>query len=474
MSEPSLQAKPLSRIARRHLRWLLGLLCCLPSVLIGCAAVTNPVADGIPARFLPPEAFGESKELYQQIPEAYLRQPPPEIYKLASGDVLGIWIEGVLGEKSAIPPVISTKTEGGRPPALGFPIPVREDGTIPLPLLKQGVKVSGLSLEEAQAAIIKAYTTEPNQEILRPDRARVIVTLIQPRTYRVLVLREDAGSVSFGSTGGTGGLNSGSFFSETRRSTGTPLDLSAYENDLLNALTRSGGMPGFEAEEEVIIQRSTKEKGANGKKNLCPPFPHPDHLPPVEGGVQGDPSSAASQEPETIRIPIRLRIGEKPTFKPSDIILQDGDIVSVHLRRGEVFYTGGLIPPRMFPLPRTRDLDVVEALILVGAPIINGGLGINNLSGTTQASGIGSPSPSLVTVLRRTSGGGQIPIRVSVNRAFRDPRERIRILPGDIIILQETMLETVTRYVTNVWRFNFFGTIVRQQDLTGTSSLNVP
>src|SRR5260370_5060125 len=77
---------------------LLGLVRCLPGVLGGCAAVSNPVGDGIPARFLPPETFGESKDAYQQIPLTYLRQPAPEVYRLAPGDVLGVWVEGVLGD----------------------------------------------------------------------------------------------------------------------------------------------------------------------------------------------------------------------------------------------------------------------------------------------------------------------------------------------------------------------------------------
>jgi porphobilinogen synthase len=54
-------------------------------------------------------------------------------------------------------------------------------------------------------------------------------------------------------TGGTGGINSGTFITETRRSAGFPLDLPAYENDVLNALTRSGGLPGAEAEDEVGV-----------------------------------------------------------------------------------------------------------------------------------------------------------------------------------------------------------------------------
>ena len=45
--------------------------------------------------------------------------------------------------------------------------------------------------------------------------------------------------------------------------------------------------------------------------------------------------------------------------------------------------------------------------------------------------------------------------------------------PGDVILLQETPLESLTRYFTTVWRFDFLGTIIRQKDLTGTSTLNL-
>ena len=84
------------------------------------------------------------------------------------------------------------------------------------------------------------------------------------------------------------------------------------------------------------------------------------------------------------------------------------------------------------------------------------------------------PSPSLVTILRQTPGGGQIPIRVSLNRALRDPRERVIIQPGDVVILQETLDETLARYFTSVFHTTFVGTLIRQRDLTGAASLSVP
>jgi hypothetical protein len=103
--------------------------------------------------------------------------------------------------------------------------------------------------------------------------------------------------------------------------------------------------------------------------------------------------------------------------------------------------------------------------------------GANNLSGTlinTVNGGLGAPSPSLVTILRRTPGCGQIPIRVSLNRALRDPRERILVQPGDTVLLQETTCEAITRYFTTNFRYNFFGTISRQRGLTATTTLIGP
>ncbi len=263
MSDPSPRAQVVGPPARRWLRLALGLIV-LPHLLAGCAAITNPVADGIPVRFLPPEAFGESKDNFKQVPEAYLRQPPPEIYRLAKGDVLGLWVPGIAGlgpvgvEAGAIPqgatPPVRFSEQGHVPPSIGFPYPVREDGTLSLPEIEP-LKVSGMSIEEVQAAILKAYTV--TKKILKPEKASVIVTLQQPRRYHVLVMREDSGSSTIGSSGGFGGLNVGTFFSETRKSTGTSLDLPAYENDVLNALARSGGLPGWDAEDDVIIQRGS-------------------------------------------------------------------------------------------------------------------------------------------------------------------------------------------------------------------------
>jgi protein involved in polysaccharide export with SLBB domain len=429
--------------------------------LNGCAAISNPTVDGVPVRRLPPEAFGESRETMKPIKLTALRQKPPEAYLLGPGDVLGVYIEGVLGEKGQPPPV-RIPEQGNLLPALGYPLPVRENGTVPLPLINP-VKVEGLNLAEAQAKIVEAYTV--TKKILQPGRDRIIVTLIQPRKYNVLVLREDAGGTTFGTQGGfgpgvTGG--SGSFFQETRKAAGFSLQLPAYENDLLTALTRSGGLPGLEAENEVIIERgvysgtSSPDVGGAG----CT-------AEQMIRDVQG-------RGNETLRIPLRLRPGQSLDIRPQDVILQNGDVVLVRARRNEYFYCGGLLPSRIFPLPRDRDLNVLQAVALVGGPLINGGVNANNLNGSLVQSGLGFASPSQLAIVRTTPTCGQITILVDLNRALRDPRERILVQADDVLILQQTVNEGFAQWFTTNFRFDFTGFLVRQRDFIFTSMGTMP
>src|SRR5262249_19722781 len=117
-----------------------------------------------------------------------LRQTPPDAYRLGPEDVLGIWIEGVIGEKGQ-PPPITTSLQPNQPPGLGYPVPVRGDGTVSLPLVPP-IFVKGMPMEEAENAIRDAYTVKT--QILKRGQERIIVTLQRPRTYQVLVIRQDA------------------------------------------------------------------------------------------------------------------------------------------------------------------------------------------------------------------------------------------------------------------------------------------
>lgn len=420
----------------------------------GCAALTNPTADAVPVRRLPPEIIGQRKEEERTIPLTWLRQPPPEAHRVGAGDILGIWVEKVFGaydpDKGLPPqPPIHFDERGGSPPAIGNPFPVRENGTIELPSVDP-VRVAGMTLAEVRDEVVKAYTV--TKKILKnPEDARVTVTLIRPRQYHVLVVRQDTGAVSLG----------GAAVGQTKRGSGFAVNLPAYQNDVLNALTQTGGLPGLDARNEVVIQRGTTRDPSdpNALKRALEEAP---------------PSGALPTGGDWVRIPLRARPGEPPTFRPDDIVLRNGDIVFIEARDTEVFYTGGLLGARQVPLPRDYDLDALQAIAYVNGPLVNGSVNGNNLAGNLLQGGLGFPSPSLLTVLRRTPGGGQIPIRVELNRALRDPRERVLIQPGDVLILQETPLEAVTRYVTNQLRLNLGFTFLRQRDATGTGNLSIP
>jgi protein involved in polysaccharide export with SLBB domain len=437
---------PRPAAGRRHAHRLflsalvLGLACALAS---GCAAVSNPIGQGVPVRRLPPEYLASPKDETHLIPQTLLRRQPPDVYRVDAGDILGVYIATVLGEKNQPIPVRFPDL-GNATPALGFPVPVREDGTIILPQ-QPPLLVKGKTLIEIQDLLHKVYT-EPKKLIQKENEP--LVTLMRPRTIQVLVVRQDSGTLTIGPGGVTG---------NTRRGTGQVVDLPANENDVINALTRTGGLPGFDAVNEIVIQR--------GFNNIHAPPSIANAAAPVPGAGAGG---------QVVRIPLRLREGEPPPFTAEDIQLRQGDIVFIEARDTEVYYVGGLMYPRQFVLPRDYDLSVREAIALAGGPLLNGGTQQNNLSGAIVASGLGSPSPSCVTVLRRTRNRGQIAIRVDLNLAYRDPRENILIQPGDFIVMQETVGEALTRYITTVFRFTYLANLIRHTDFLATSNANLP
>jgi protein involved in polysaccharide export with SLBB domain len=478
---------------RAVVRVMALLSCC---VLSGCAAMTNPVARGVPAHTLPPEMLSESKEGDQMIPMSLLSQAPPDAYRLDAGDVLGVYIEGVLDEKSPIPNVrIPERTmrvpeRGGLPSALGYPINVHRDGTVALPGLKP-LLVKDLTVEEAEAAIRKAYVTA---KILQAGKERIFVNLLHKRQVQVLVFRRDlsASGQFFDNAQSTRvGLFSAGAELIGRESTGTGYEISlpAYENDVLHALALTGGFPGTNAVRKIVIYRDGLRrrpaknakpgavlgrpvevvgfKAPPGAPYVIPTWNKPDveFLPEVE---------PAAGTMKIIEIPLRLRPGEQPSFGPEDVVLHQGDVVFVEAAPVETFYTGGLLPSAEHILPRDYDLDVVEAVARVRGPMINGAFGGNNLAGNLIQPGIGQPSPRLLTVVRRMPDGAQIPILVDLHRALVDPSERILVQAGDVLVLQETPCQAMVRYFTQ--NFEFFGvfTLFRHRDAIGTAAVIAP
>lgn len=434
------------------------------TLLSGCAALTNPTANGIPVRVLPEELLAESKEGFEPIPLTLLRRAPIKDYLLEPGDTLGIYIEGILGNEETPPPVnIPDSTE--EPPSIGYPFPIRQDGTLALPYVGK-IKVAkpalsrNITIEEAEELVIDAYR---KKDILRVEDKRILVSLLRPRYIRVLVLRSDSNqpSVSLQTASPLGLGSTSASIGGGRQAVGQILELPVGENDILNALARTGGIPGADATQEIVIQRGYWDAFLDPTASQ--------YQGPTEADLEG-----RGQNRRITRIPLRTRCGEGVPFGPRDVVLETGDIVVVRGREPEFYYTGGLIPASENVLPVDRDLSVVEAVLRSRGPFLNGGVNTSNLNGSVLGAGVGNPSPSLVSLVRKTPLGGQVNIRVDLNEAIRDPRQNPLVQAEDILILQEAPNEAITRYMTQVFQFNFFGRLINRTDAQASVTAVAP
>ena len=380
----------------------------------GCAAVSNPVADGIPVRRLPAEVLGKSKADMQPIDLTLLRRKEPDPYRLDKGDLLAIVAADLFGPENAPIPV-NPPDPNNREASSGYPVPVRDDGTISLPGQNENIKpldVRGKTLREVEEDIKKMIV---KADQFKEGKFKVSVQMARRRQYRVYVQREDTQQIPFTGSGG------GAIF-QNKKGAGVTVYLDEGRNDVLNALNLAGGPPGLDAKNELIIQRGTFDP-ANPKKNVT-------------------------------RIPLRMFPEDQLRISEADITLRDGDIVLVEASQTEFYSTGGVITAKQWPLPRDYDLSVLQALAISNAPIVNGGFTQTAFVAQAFSTGLGTPSPALCTILRQLPNGQQLNIRVDLDRALRDPRENIRILAGDFIILQERPGDAVLRYLTQSIRIN--------------------
>ena len=369
----------------------------------------------------------------QQINFLALRQTPPEEYTLGKGDTLGIYIQGITGDKD-VPPPVNFPDDAGAQPGLGYPVPVRDDGYISLPLISP-IRVAGLTLSETERRIIDAYTKD--KEILLKGSEKIIVTLMRRRTYNVLVIRED---VQTGNTRNTIRSNE-TFIGDSAGSETFSIELPANENDVLHALSETGGMPSELAKNEIVIFRG----GQNGDV---------DSLVREIGAPEAGPQSTTRGGADIIRIPIEAERGNFPNFSEADITLYDGDVVYIEGRDQDVFYTGGLLPGGRFPLPRDYKIDVLEAIALSGGSATGAG-------GQSSGRGLeGIVPPTQVTVLRKC-GCEQVAIDVDLRYALADPSERVIVQPGDLIVLEYRRRELAANSLFSIVQFGGIFRLIR-------------
>jgi hypothetical protein len=329
--------------------------------------------------------------------------------------------------------------EENLPPSVGYPIPVREDGTLSLPLVPP-IRVCGMTLAQVEEEIRNAYMVR--QQVLQPGAHRILVTLMKPRTYSVLVIREDMSMIGGvpKTADNTQGILGAPTLGSTKFGATHLVELPAYQNDVLHALSKGGGLPGLDAVDEVIV--------------LHGGFQSTEQRDQIRNNV-GSLNAVLENNPNVTRIRLRIGPNDPPLqLSSNDVLLNTGDILFIRSREAEVFYTGGLLPGRQIPIPRDYDLDVLGAIAMAGGSVAAapGGTSSQAING---GRGVGSIFPPTRIIVLRMIDGQQVPIKLNLKQALLDPTNRILIQPNDYIILEYTDTELALNLVLSTVTFTY-------------------
>ncbi|MEM6979323.1 MAG: polysaccharide biosynthesis/export family protein [Planctomycetota bacterium] len=380
--------------------------------------LVSSACHAVPANRLDPNLFACRREAMGPLPYSALGQQRPQDHIVGAGDTLSVFVYGVYPPTENETPVQQRNQPINQryypphgsvvSPSTGLPLQVDSDGTITLPLIGT-LNVAGLT---PQQIIELIRTASREQEVLNPGQEQITVDLLIPRVRRVVVLREDTPNSAVA-------LTSPQAVDQIHRGSGEVIDLPIYENDVLHALASTGGLPGTDAARELYVIRA----GAG----LNTAFMSGSKLQSIVTGDEG-----GLCNPGVIRIPLAGCACEAIPFAPEDVILNDGDTVFIP-RRNEYFIAAGMLPGGRVPLPRDEDVDVIEAIAMANGSA-GGPLGTDG-SALMQGRAGNLREPTRVLILRTLEDGRQIPIRVDLDRAVEDARERIIIQPNDVVAL---------------------------------------
>ncbi|MCY2977016.1 MAG: polysaccharide biosynthesis/export family protein [Planctomycetota bacterium] len=380
----------------------------------GCNSILFKI-KGMPAREIPNELIPMTRNHRVPIDFRFLGQEPPQVFRVDSGDVLGIAVDGIFpfnpptAPPSALP-VNFPERDSSMPPSTGFPVVVQQDGTIQLPGIDP-FSVRQMTVEEVRRAIADAYR---KSGVIREAKIFPIVSLIKARTYNVSVIRQDLGMGS------------------------QSIQLDAYRNDVLHALLKTGGLPGEKAKDHVTILRYFQVVPTS----------------PPGSPLHSDLVRRTSWDTPQV-IPLTFPIGTNICFQLEGSILNEGDILYIENRETEVFYSAGELPAGQHLLPRDYDIDIFDAMSIAGYSYGSAGGGGN-------LGGISGVAPTELFIFRKGPDGNQVTIKIDLDKALRDPRERLVVKAGDKLLLRYSTKEEIAKF----GMFSFF-TFGLQQFLQG-------
>ncbi len=420
-------------------------ICCLLTLVASSGCITF-TSYAIPADRLPVELRAEPKGERVHLNYALLGQEQPAEYTIAPGDILGVYIKGLLPPDPEepipfVPPqtnftdIYYPPTGQNYTPAVGLPMEVNSTGELNLPAIGP-IKVTGLTISQAIDEIGKNVV---DKQISQLGREYVYLTLIRRKVERILVIREEVESPAPTFLDKSAPLYS-------KRGSAQVVDLPTDQNDVLHALSTSGGLPGFDAYNEIWVLR--RQSSVNSST---------DSLWGMSASPEGIPSALVEQcaVGTATKIPLWVRPCDSPTFGPNDVLLYDGDVVFIRGRTSEIFYTGGLLAAGPVPLPRDHDVDIIEAISLanVGLGGVGGQSGVQVIKTGAGPGNILPPTRALI--IRKLPNNQQVAIRVDLRLAQQDRRHRVIIQPQDFVSLHYTPGQIVGNSILNVLTMSY-------------------
>ncbi|QDU80877.1 Polysaccharide biosynthesis/export protein [Polystyrenella longa] len=384
----------------------------------------------IPVRQIPPQLREEPLNNEVPIDFTLLRQTPPKRHILDSGDVVGVVIKSILGKENDAT-VVLPPNELQPNASAGRPYTISDEGTISLPMVGD-LNIGNMTIAEANRALATAYF---ENGLLNENNAEIELRLVQARKIQVHVMREDSDSSL------PLAIRSDQQF-YVKRGSSMIVELDVYQNDVLHALQESGGLPGIDAKNEVWIIRGKDLTTIESSQYV-------QRLSERNAFGGSDPSDL---ERRVTRIPLSMSPNQDLNLSEEDIILNDGDILFIGKRDTDFFITGGLIDGARVPLPRDYDVDVLTALAMANGNPLGPAAGAR--SNNFQLGPGNILPPTRLIIVRQLPSGDQIKILVNLKHAVEDEHERIKVLPGDLLILEYTKSELFLNVMLNLINLN--------------------
>ncbi len=377
-------------------------VCSLMGLLIaGCASNNLQYTH----HNLPTQMLASKRENVQTLDLTRLARPGNNSNVIDRGDVVEVTIAAGLDEKDSIT----------------LPIRVNELGMATLPEIGE-IRLAGLEMESAEAAIVSACI---ERQLYR--RPNVTVQMKRQRMNRVTVV----GAVKKPDT----------------------YELPRGRSDLLAAIVAAGGL---EEDAGTTVEIRNPRRGrsarptpvASGKRSIIDTVGHSNPLTPTDpvtadsgglddGGIDGGngtdaiPVVDADGKMESLHVDLvsATKMGT------GGYAVEDGGVVRIEKRDPDPVHLIGLVKkPDQYKFPIGKELRVTDAVALAG--------------GTSLA------IADKIFVVRRVPQSSETAvIKVSLREAKRNAQANLRLEPGDVVSVENTVA-TALYETFNIVRFN--------------------